>query len=64
MSGKYRISQKVRLGRETRKVSHALGNSRISGYRDEPDEHTLRNRIIFSLIFLVVLVIGLLSVVF
>lgn len=52
------------MGRETRKVSHALGNSRVSGYRDEPDEHTLRNRIIFTTVLLVIFLIGLLSIFF
>ena len=61
---KYHVPLRVRLGKPPREVSQALGNSRVSGFREGPGEHFLRNRVILVIVFAITCLIGLYGVVF
>lgn len=55
---KYSVPEKVRTGRHRRKVSHALGNSPISGYAEELGGAALRRRLLILIAFLAFIAIG------
>jgi len=61
---KYQVPEKVRRGSHRRKVSHALGNSRISGYAEELDGAAIRNRIIMLAVFAALAGVGVAGVLF
>jgi len=61
---KYQVPEKVRRGSHRRKVSHALGNSRISGYTEELDGAAIRNRIILLAVFAALVAVGVYGLIF
>ncbi len=62
--GKYQVPEKVRYGKHRRRVSHALGNSPVSGYAEELGGAEIRVRGIIFAAFVIFAAVGLYFVVF